>query len=166
LSATPAMEVFLALGTNLGDRLKNLIQAIQNLNEFVQIEAKSSIYETPPWGVLDQPNFLNQIIQGITHKTPKDLLKSVKKIELSMGRVPSTRFGPRLIDIDILIYDDEIVETPDLVIPHPRLLERAFVLVPLAEIAPNLVIPGSEITASKALSLVGSSGITKFPVKL
>ena len=162
----PAVEVFLSLGTNLGDRLKNLTCAIQSLNEFLKIETKSSIYETPPWGVTEQPKFLNQVIKGFTHQPAKELLKSVKKIELSMGRVPSARFGPRLIDIDILIYNDEIVETPDLVIPHPRLLERAFVLVPLTEIAPNLVIPGSGTTASKALSIVESSGITKFPVKL
>lgn len=134
-------NVYLALGTNLGDREKNLSEALERLAAFVRITRASSIYETEPVGVREQPWFLNQVIAGTTTLSPVDLLRQVKKIEIEMGRTEGIRFGPRPIDIDILFYDRLIELSPVLTIPHPRLHERAFVLTPLAEIAPDLVHP-------------------------
>lgn len=139
-------RVWLALGSNLGDRLENLCQAREELSTQVTLEKCSSIYETPPWGFEDQPAFLNQVVIGNTHLTPEDLLKFVKKIESDLGRILTFKNGPRLIDIDILLYGDQVVEMDNLIIPHPRMLERGFVLMPLAEIDPNLVIPGQSKT--------------------
>lgn len=134
-------DIYLALGTNLGDRLANLRAAIAALAPQVRAEAESRIYETPPWGFLDQPAFLNMAIRAQTDLPPADLLAFLKQLETDLGREPTFRNGPRLIDIDILFYDDLILDTPPLVIPHPRLHERDFVLVPLADIAPNFVHP-------------------------
>jgi 2-amino-4-hydroxy-6-hydroxymethyldihydropteridine diphosphokinase len=122
----------------------------------------SSIYETPPWGVLDQPPFLNQVVEAHTDLSPLELLTFIKQIELEMGRVKSERYGPRLIDIDILLYGDQIINLPDLVIPHPYMIERAFVLVPLTEIQPNLVIPGENRIVKEFLNMVNTSGILMF----
>ena len=133
--------VFLALGANLGDREKNLHEAIARLAPFVDITSTSSIYETEPVGVREQPWFLNLVVRGTTTLSPVDLLRRVKKIEIEMGRSEGIRFGPRPIDIDILFYDRLIELSPALTIPHPRLHERAFVLIPLAEIAPDFVHP-------------------------
>ncbi len=133
--------VYLALGANLGDREQNLRHAIARIGAFVHITRVSSIYETEPWGVKEQPWFLNQVIAGTTDLSPVDLLRRVKKIEIEMGRAEGIRFGPRPIDIDILFYDRVIQLSPALTIPHPRLQERAFVLIPLNEIAPDLVHP-------------------------
>ena len=138
----PGMAVvFLALGANLGDREKNLYQALGGLAAFVHVTSNSSIYETEPVGVREQPWFLNMVVGGTTTLSPVDLLRHVKKIEIEMGRREGIRFGPRPIDIDILFYDRLIELSPALTIPHPRLHERAFVLVPLAEIAPDFVHP-------------------------
>ncbi len=134
-------NIYLALGTNLGDREGNLKQALVRLAPFVHVTRMSSIYETEPVGVREQPWFLNQVIAGTTTLSPIDLLRRVKRIEIEMGRTETIRFGPRPIDIDILLYDRLIELSPVLTIPHPRLHERAFVLVPLAEIAPDLVHP-------------------------
>lgn len=134
-------EVFLGLGSNLGDREKNLEQAQARLGSFLKIARVSSIYETEPVGIKEQPWFLNMVISGTTALNPVDLLRSVKKIETEMGRTEGLRFGPRPIDIDILIYDRLIELSPALTIPHPRLHERAFVLTPLSEIAPDFVHP-------------------------
>ncbi len=133
--------IYLALGSNLGDREKNLHQALAQIRSFVEITRVSSIYETEPWGVREQPWFLNLVCAGTTVLSPVDVLRRAKKIEYEMGRIEGLRFGPRPIDIDILIYDRLIELSPALTIPHPRLHERAFVLVPLAEIAPNLLHP-------------------------
>lgn len=138
--------VWLALGSNLGDRFENLRQARKELSMQITLEKCSSIYETPPWGFEDQPAFLNQVVIGKTHLTPEDLLKFVKKIESDLGRILTFKNGPRLIDIDILLYADLVVEMENLIIPHPRMLERGFVLMPLAEIDPKLVIPGQSKT--------------------
>ncbi|GAB4486006.1 MAG: 2-amino-4-hydroxy-6-hydroxymethyldihydropteridine diphosphokinase [Anaerolineales bacterium] len=133
--------IYLALGTNLGHRLANLRAAIHSLAPQVRLQAESRIYETAPWGFLDQPAFLNMALRAETDLPPADLLAFLKQRETELGRVPTFRNGPRLIDIDILFYDDLVLNTPPLVIPHPRLQERDFVLIPLAEIAPNLVHP-------------------------
>ncbi len=133
--------VYLALGSNLGDRERNLEEGRQRIAAFVSLTRVSSIYETEPVGVKDQPWFLNQVLAGATLLSPVDLLRRVKKIETEMGRTEGIRFGPRPIDIDILFYDRLIELSPVLTIPHPRLHERAFVLTPLAEIAPELIHP-------------------------
>lgn len=137
------MTGYLGFGTNLGDRKMNLAQAVNNLNDRpdLAILRTSSIYETAPWGLTGQPDFLNMVAEFETSITPNELLERVKKLEQSMGREDGPRFGPRLIDIDILLLGDLVVDEPDLIIPHASLHERAFVLVPLAELAPDAVHP-------------------------
>ncbi len=155
-------SIFLALGSNLGDRQGNLETAIQCMPPGVLVQKRSSIYETPPWGFQDQPAFLNMVIQAETRFSPWKLLKTIKKLEGSMGRQPTFRNGPRLIDIDILFYDDLDIEQSGLVIPHPRIPERAFVLVPLAEIAPNFLHPVLQVTMQELLARVESQDINKY----
>lgn len=133
--------VYLALGSNLGNRLANLKNAIANLTPQMDVKKKSPVYETPPWGYADQPPFLNQCVMANTYLDPESLLGHLKRLETALGRETSFENGPRLIDIDILFYDDLILNTPPLVIPHPRLHTRGFVLVPLNDIAPDLVHP-------------------------
>src|SRR5215216_6197 len=110
--------VYLALGSNLGDRLANLKQAIDSLTPQMEVRAKSFVYETPPWGYEDQPKFLNQVVKAKTYLDPEPLLKHLKRLEVALGRQASFPNGPRLIDMDILFYDELIVNTPSLVIPH------------------------------------------------
>lgn len=154
--------VYLALGTNLGDRPANLKQAIASLTPQLEVKLKSQVYETPPWGVENQPKFLNQVIKAQTYLDPEPLLKHLKRLEVALGRIPSIPNGPRLIDIDILFYDDLVVDKPSIVIPHPRLQERGFVLLPLMEIAPNLVHPVSKKTVRELVELCSTEGIEKF----
>ncbi|GEM_PF-363297 len=132
---------YLGLGSNLGDRKTNICKAMAMLDEKVRIELVSSLYETEPWGYADQPMFLNVVCRATGGLGPRDLLALAKDIEKRLGREPSFRNAPRLIDIDILVYDNMIIDEPDLVVPHPRLAERGFALIPLAEIAPELVHP-------------------------
>ncbi len=147
----PVALVYLALGTNLGDREENLRRALRYLGAMVIIRDRSPIYETEPWGIADQPRFLNMVVSGETGLTPHELLELLKSIERAMGRTQGIRYGPRVIDLDILFYDDLLITTVDLVVPHPHLAERRFVLVPLADIAPDLVHPelGASIRALK-----------------
>jgi 2-amino-4-hydroxy-6-hydroxymethyldihydropteridine diphosphokinase len=149
--------LYLALGSNLGDREKNLRDALARLGEFIDLARVSSIYETEPWGVRDQPWFLNLVCAGTTTLSPVDVLRRAKKIEIEMGRTEGIRFGPRPIDIDILLYDRVIELSPALTIPHPRLHERAFVLVPLAEIAPDLIHPRLRVTIRALLRRLAST---------
>ncbi|MBK9710834.1 MAG: 2-amino-4-hydroxy-6-hydroxymethyldihydropteridine diphosphokinase [Kouleothrix sp.] len=134
--------VYLALGSNLGDRRANLRAAVERLAPHVAVEQVSSVYETEPAYVLDQPRFLNAALRGRTELEPAALLALLKQIERGLGRVAGPRFGARVIDLDILVYDDLVMATDELTVPHPRLAERPFVLVPLAEIAPRLTPPG------------------------
>ena len=134
------VEVYLGLGSNMGDRQENLERALGFLSQRLMMEAVSSVYDTEPVDDIEQPHFLNQVCQVYTSLAPAVLLSLVKGIESKMGRV-SESGAPRPIDIDILFYDNQVIETQDLVIPHPRLTERAFVLVPLSEIAPDIVHP-------------------------
>ncbi len=133
--------VYLGLGTNLGDRPANLENARKALQQAMTILRASSIYETEPWGFQDQPAFLNQVLKVSTSFEPLKLLDFLKNVESEMGRLANFRYGPRLIDLDILLYGRQVIKTQGLQIPHPHLHERAFVLEPLAEIAPNLVHP-------------------------
>lgn len=156
-------EVYLALGSNLGDRVQNLAAARAALaREAVTISAVSSIYETEPWGPVPQGRYLNQVLRGTTTLSPHDLLATLLEIERSLGRdrASEERYGPRTIDLDILLYDDLVVSDPDLVIPHPRMLERPFVLVPLAEIAPGLTVGG--VAVKDALKGLDCSGVARF----
>ncbi|MBI2758042.1 MAG: 2-amino-4-hydroxy-6-hydroxymethyldihydropteridine diphosphokinase [Chloroflexi bacterium] len=151
--------VYLALGTNLGDRLANLNTAIDLLSRSTVLGQRSSIYETPPWGYTDQPAFLNMAVKCETDLDAESLLKRLKQVEVQVGREQSFRWGPRQIDIDILFYDDLVLESESLTIPHPRLHERAFVLVPLADIAPDYVHPVFKKTVTELLLKVDRTGI-------
>jgi len=144
--------IYLGLGSNVGHREANLQRAIDLLGERVKISRASAIYQTEPVGYADQPWFLNMVCEGETLLDPFELLAFVKGIEARMGREPSFPNGPRVIDVDILFYDDRIVGTDYLAIPHPRIAERRFVLVPLAEIAPSFVHPASGKAVSELLS--------------
>ena len=154
--------VYLALGTNLGDRLANLRAAIDALAPSIVHRQSSHIYETPPWGYTDQPAFLNMAVKCETDLDAASLLKRLKQIEVEVGRVESFRWGPRQIDLDILFYDELVLESESLTIPHPRLHERAFVLVPLADIAPDLIHPVFQKTIAELLSTVERAGILLF----
>ncbi len=155
--------ILLALGTNLGDRVANLARARDLLAQTILIQAISPIYETEPWGVLDQPMFLNQTLQGETDLDPEALLDLAKDIERAMGRIfGEVRYGPRIIDVDILAYEDLVFKSPRLTIPHPRLPERAFVLVPLADIAPDWRHPLLGKTVKEMLVGVDASGVSPF----
>ncbi len=153
--------VSLALGTNLGDRLANLKEAIAALTPQMDVKAKSQVYETPPWGYEDQPKFLNQVVRVKTYLEPEPLLKHLKRLEVALGRKESIPNGPRLIDIDILFYDDLVLYSPALTIPHPRLPERAFVLVPLMDLDPELVHPVNKKSVREMLAACNREGIEK-----
>jgi len=157
--------VYLALGSNMGNRLVNLKNAVGQLARQMNVKKESPVYETPPWGFADQAAFLNQVVMAETYLKPEALLAHLKRLEVALGRVPSFENGPRLIDIDILFFDDVVMDTPTLVIPHPRLHERAFVLVPLAHLAPDLVHPVLQKPVSKLLDDVDRSEITLFKGK-
>lgn len=139
-------RAFIALGTNIGDRYVNLSEAIKHLHEKpgVTLVQASSIYETDPVGYTDQDPFLNMVIEVRTELTPIQLLEACLNIEQILGRKRVIRWGPRIIDLDILLYNQENMKTEKLFIPHPRLHERAFVLVPLLEISPNEKLPRTD----------------------
>lgn len=156
------MQVYLGLGSNLGDRQANLARALKLLGERLHIELVSSLYETEPVDYAEQPLFLNAICRAQTELGPMQLLSLVKGIEASLGRVPSFPNAPRPIDLDIIFYGDLVMQTPELTIPHPRFKERAFVLIPLLEVAPDLRHPVSgEHIKDLAARVGGREGVKK-----
>jgi 2-amino-4-hydroxy-6-hydroxymethyldihydropteridine diphosphokinase len=158
-------EALIALGGNIGDVRATLDRAIATLcdGRIVRLLARSSDYKTPPWGVEDQPPFVNCAIMAATELAPVDLLHRAQAVERQFGRNRENeeRWGPRTLDIDLIAYGDQALDTPDLTLPHPRLFERAFVLAPLAEIAPERQIVG--VRMADALAKVDQSGIEKLP---
>lgn len=158
-------EVFIALGGNVGEVRPTFARAIAMLCDgtAVRLAARSSDYRTPPWGVTDQASFVNAVITVTTSLLPHDLLARAQECERALGRhrARERRWGPRMIDIDLLTYDDLVLIDRDLILPHPHVLERAFVLVPLAEIAPDQAIAGVQVR--DALERLDTSGIEKLP---
>jgi 2-amino-4-hydroxy-6-hydroxymethyldihydropteridine diphosphokinase len=146
------VAVAFGLGANLGDRKSAIAAALAELALNVEITAISSVYETAPYGLRDQPAFLNCCVAADTTRSARSLLGLAASLESRLGRRPRERWGPREIDIDLLLYGDQIIDEPDLVVPHPGLLDRAFVLVPLAEIAPQRAVPGRDVTVGGALA--------------
>ncbi len=140
------VTAYLGLGANLGDRKKQLDQAIERLNHTkgIHVQQLSSLYETAPIGYVDQPPFYNQVIKIQTFLMPDDLLENMLHIEQELHRVRQFRWGPRTIDIDLLLYENCIIKQENLTVPHPRMTERAFVLIPLLEIAGDLLVPGTD----------------------
>ncbi|MFT3868123.1 MAG: 2-amino-4-hydroxy-6-hydroxymethyldihydropteridine diphosphokinase [Nibricoccus sp.] len=154
-------KAYLALGGNLGDRREYLSAAVRALNSEpgLRVEKISSVYETAPVGVVDQPNFYNLVIEIATTLTPHELLAHCLAIEKKLGRVRAERWGPRTIDLDVLWYENVALEDSSLTLPHPRMKERAFVLVPLAEIAPALLLEGMSV--EQLATRLDQSGLIK-----
>lgn len=157
-------SVLLGMGSNLGDRVRNIELALGHLVEHVKLESISTIYESEPEEVKDQPWFLNLVCAGVTRLKQWDLLEYVHEVEKKLGRERGPRYGPRVIDIDILAYDDLVMAEPDLEIPHPRMAERGFVLVPLAEIAPEWRHPVSGMTADEMLADMDAETVRPYSV--
>jgi 2-amino-4-hydroxy-6-hydroxymethyldihydropteridine diphosphokinase len=144
-------EVYIAIGGNVGDRAKNMAGGLKALGEGpVKITRRSKIYEADSWGPIPQGRYYDAVVKGETSLSPHELLEELNKIEAAFGRnrEKEVRYGPRPLDLDILLYDDLVVNEPDLQIPHPLMLERAFVVVPLHEIAPDLVVQGRPVRAA------------------
>lgn len=161
-TATGAAEshvALLGLGTNIGDRTANLGAAVQGIGALGRIDALSRVYDSEPFGDTDQPRFLNMALRLRTSLAPSDLLHELKQLEQRMGRTPTHRMGPRIIDIDILFYDDIRLDTPRLTVPHPGVMDRSFVLAPLLDIEPDLRHPVTGERLADRLATIGSTGL-------
>ncbi|MGC9360541.1 MAG: 2-amino-4-hydroxy-6-hydroxymethyldihydropteridine diphosphokinase [Anaerolineae bacterium] len=158
-------HVYLSLGSNLGDRAASIQAALQKLPLYgLEVLTTARLYETQPWGVADQPRFLNSACIARITLPPLRVLQAAKAIERALGRTPTRRWGPRVIDIDLLLYDNVTTHSPELTLPHPGLLDRAYVLVPLAEIAPNVRHPITHQTVREHLQAMGPTpGVAPYP---
>ena len=153
-------KIFLSIGTNIGDRKKNIEQALDGLLNIMRFEGISAVYETPPWGpVQDQPSFYNLCISGYTNLKPHEFLDAIKDLEKRIGRLDGLRWGPRLIDVDLLFYENVQLVSDRLIIPHKEITGRAFVLIPLNEIAPDLIHPALNQSVSSLLSQLSAADI-------
>lgn len=149
MDTTAPVTVYIALGSNEGDRALALRMAVERLQDCAPVERLSEVYETEPAYVVEQPRYLNMVVEATTHLEPHALLGCLKQIERDLGRIGGMRWGLRPIDLDIILYGDRQVDTPDLQIPHVRFHERQFVLLPLAELVPDLVPPGLTVTVQE-----------------
>ena len=153
--------MFLGLGTNLGDRADNLRRAVHALRGLLHVDALSAIYESAAVGYTEQPHFWNMAVRAQTSLSPRTLLDSVKQLERELGREATFRMGPRLIDIDVLMYNDALIEEDGLQIPHPRLHERPFVLRPLVDIEPRLQLTHLGRSAADQLATIGEQSLRR-----
>ena len=158
-------RVYLALGSNLGDRHGCLIEAVARLRAHIAVDAISSIYQTEPWGYADQPRFLNAACAGTTELSAEDVLHFAKVIEAEMGRAATFRYGPRVIDIDVLLYDEAVIDTAHYQVPHPGLHQRGFVLAPLADIAAEVIHPVLHQSIAMLRNAVDLSQVTVFALR-
>jgi len=153
-------NVFLGLGGNLGDRREAMRSAVVAIREVLSEVRVSSLYESAAWGVTDQPSFLNAVVRGRTSLNPLELLDAVQSIENELGRVREQHWGPRLIDIDILLYGAEVIDEPRLQVPHPYMTQRGFVLRPLADLAAGLTLPDGSLVG-ELLTTVSQSDLRR-----
>lgn len=155
--------IILGLGTNVGERELNLSRALQMMDSRygINIKAVSSIYETAPYGVTDQADFLNMTVLVETGLKPLELLQACLSVEREMGRVRTRRWGPRIIDIDLLLYDDIKLSTAELTLPHPGIMQRGFVIIPLKDIAPDFFLPNGRTVSDTAVEFAGDEGAVR-----
>ena len=153
-------NVFLGLGGNLGDRREMMRSAVAELRGVIDDVRVSSLYESAAWGVTDQPDFFNAVVRGRTELSPLDLLDATQAIENDLGRVRERHWGPRLIDIDILLYGNEVIDEPRLKVPHPYMTQRGFVLRPLADLAAGLTLPDGSLVG-ELLTTVDQNGLRR-----
>jgi 2-amino-4-hydroxy-6-hydroxymethyldihydropteridine diphosphokinase len=163
--AIRAVPIGLGLGSNIGDRAVTIVRALEEIETrgIARITSRSSLWRTPPWGYTEQEDFANLCALAETRLSPVELLSAVKRLERDLGRIDTVRWGPRVIDIDILFYDDLKSHDADLTLPHRELFRRAFVLVPLAEIAPDLMIAGRRV--ADVAQAIDRAGIEKWNAK-
>jgi 2-amino-4-hydroxy-6-hydroxymethyldihydropteridine diphosphokinase len=159
---TRATPVVLAMGSNVGDRLDHLRSGLLAVSGPVRVERVSSVYESAPADYLEQPDFLNAVVYGTTRLAPEDLLTVLKGAEEGAGRLRTIAGGPRTLDLDLVFYGSRVIRTPDLVVPHPRWSGRAFVCVPLLEVAPDLVDPSTGQPVHVTCAGVAASGLRHF----